>query len=723
MKGTRVLLLLVPLWACAAAAQAPPKLTCQTVLDRGPELAALPAAAQWLPGGHEAAFALDDARIVRRAPGRAEEQAVATAAALAAALGIAVPEGQKPALPAWSFLDAQTLRLVHDDALWHWRIGEAKAERRLRWPKGLVPGEFEAPPLSIAPGDRHAAWILAGDLHVGDAAGQIRRVTWDGGDDVVHGGAAHRAEFGIQRGMSWSGDGRWLAFYREDRRGIDPYPYEDLDATPPAPRHGRYPMAGRRHSRVQVGVYDTESRALQWLERDPDQDLYWTNVTFGADGRSVVVALVTRGQDRLQLARFDCATGRRTATLLEEQDAEWIEPEHGPTFLADGRFLWWSPRDGHRHLWLCDADGKLLVQVTKGAFDVQELLGLAADGQGLWFTASGEDPRQKHLFWAKLDGSEVRQVTRERGTHECSLSADGLFAFDLWSNLETPPSPRFLDLRDGAVEALPAPRSPLADFELPSQRLFQVKTEADQVLYGHVLLPRAIAEGERLPVLLYVYGGPHVQLVTDRWLAGASLWLHALANEGYVVARLDNRGTPNRGIEFEQAIFRRMGVLEVQDQLRAVEWLTQQPFVDPRRIGVHGWSYGGYMTLRLLGLAPGTFACGVSGAPVTDWELYETGFTERYMDTPQENPDGYRASSCLPLAGQLRAPLLIAHGTDDRTVVPVHSLRFVDRCIDEGVLVDYMPYPMQTHRLEGKDRPHFHKLLKDWLDRHLRPAK
>jgi dipeptidyl-peptidase-4 len=243
------------------------------------------------------------------------------------------------------------------------------------------------------------------------------------------------------------------------------------------------------------------------------------------------------------------------------------------------------------------------------------------------------------------------------------------------------------------------------------------------VLYGHVALPPNLADGERCPVLLYVYGGPHVQLVTDSWFGGAPLWLQALAAEGYVVCRLDNRGTPHRGIAFEQAVHRRIGILEVQDQLRAVEWLQQQPFVDPQRIGVHGWSYGGYMTLRLLLAAPTTFACGVSGAPVTDWTMYETGYTERYLDGPGENKDGYQLASCLPFVDKLQRPLLLVHGTDDKTVMWSHSLAFVERCVQAGKQIDYFPYPMQAHALTGAHKRHFLQLLHDWLGRHLRPQE
>ena len=613
---------------------------------------------------------------------------------------------------AWSTAD--TLRITTATAVWSWQLGKPTADAVLQWPA--------APAHAIAPNDERVVCVRDHQLWLHERDGRVRQLTFDGNSDLVYGGAAHRAEFGIDRGLFWSPDSRFVAFYREDLRAITPYPYQDLSTLPAHPVAGRYPMAGAVHSRVHVGVLDTKDHGIRWLDSDPAEDVYWTNLTFGP-GNTLHVARVDRSQDHVALVRYDATTGKGKATLLEERDAEWIEPEHGPTFLPDGRFLWWSSRSGHRHLWLCGADGSQQTQVTKGAFDVQQLLAVSPDGKTAWFEASGEDPRQRHLFAAKLDGSEVRQLTRERGTHHSVLSPDLQWAHCTWSNLETRPTARLIDLSNGAVVALPSAADPLATVPMPTQRLFDLKAEDGTVLYGHLALPPNLADGQRCPVLLYVYGGPHVQLVTDEWLGGAPLWLQAFAAEGYVVARLDNRGTPHRGIHFEQAVHRRLGVLEVQDQLRAVEWLQQQPFVDPARIGVHGWSYGGYLTLRLLLAAPAAIACGVSGAPVTDWSMYETGYTERYMDGPAENAAGYQLSSCLPYVAQLQRPLLLVHGTDDRTVMWSHSLAFVDRAIAAGKQLDYFPYPMQQHGLVGAHKKHFLGLLHDWLGRQLRPQE
>jgi dipeptidyl-peptidase 4 len=706
--------------AAAASAQEAPKLTVAMAAARGPALAIVPPRALWLPGGHEAT-------VVRTAPdgnetlhrvenGKVADDVLADARAVRALLG---QPGDGPAkLPRPSWRDAATLRLQTDTGVFLWQPGAAKAERLLAWPGGPDGATAHA----IAPGDERVAFVRAHQLWLQERSGRLRQLTFDGSGDVVYGEAAHRAEFGIETGLFWSADGRFLAFSREDQRAIAAYPYQDLGAMPPAPAPGRYPMAGRTHASVRIGVCDTRDHGVVWLEHEPGEDVYWTNVTFGPND-TVVVARVGRGQDHVELVRYGATDGRRQATLLTERDAEWIEPMRGPTFLADGGFLWWSARDGHVHLWRHDADGGNARQVTKGAFDVQELLAVGADGKSVWFAASGEDPRQRHLFVASLDGAEVRQLTRERGTHRATLSPDQQWAHVAWSNLDTRPTARLLELATANAVPLPAPHDPLAGAALPQQRLFQVKADDGTVLYGHVALPPDLADGQRCPALLYVYGGPHVQLVTDQWLGGAPTWLQALAAEGYVVCRLDNRGTPHRGVAFEQSVFRRLGVLEVQDQLRAVEWLQQQPFVDPARIGVHGWSYGGYMTLRLLLAAPAAFACGVSGAPVTDWAMYETGFTERYMDTPAENADGYHVSSCLPFADRLQRPLLLVHGTDDRTVMWSHSLAFVDKCIAAGKQLEYFPYPMQQHGLVGRSREHFLLLLRDWLGRHLRPGE
>lgn len=637
-------------------------------------------------------------------------------AALAAA-GATVKADDKPAMPAFDWLARDRVRVSLPDGIYHWTPGDAEATRVLRAPE-------HATAAAVAPGDEVGAWVVDHDLYVAARDGEPRRITTDGGDDVVYGGAAHRAEFGISDGLWWGPAGRRLAFSREDMHPIAPYPYADFRAQPPALVHGRYPMAGRRHSVVQIGVYDAETRELHYLESDPQVDQYQTNVTFSPDGTELWVVLVNRDQDRAQLVRFDAATGKRGDELLAESDAEWIEPEHGPAFVpgAAGQFLWFSPRDGYRHLYRYDAAGKCLGQVTRGAFDVASLVGFAADGRVL-VMASGDNPLEMHLWSADLEGGEMRRLTTARGWHECALAPDGRFAIDHYSHLQLPGAVALLSTSGGPAVPIATAADPAAGYRLGTSEFFEVTAADGTVLHGLLLFPPGARDhgDARYPVVQYVYGGPHSQLVRDAWLGGARPWLYYLASRGFVVFQLDNRGTDNRGIEFSQAVFRRLGSLEIEDQARALAHVCALPFVDRERVGVHGWSYGGFMTLSLMTRRPGDYACGISGAPVTDWAQYETGYTERYMDTPQQNPEGYAEASVIERAGELQGRLLLIQGTDDKTVMFSHSMRFLQACIDAGVLVDFMAYPMQQHGIRGADRLHLYRTMTRFLFEQLRP--
>lgn len=666
-------------------------------------------------------------RVDAMDPATKAREALFDAATLNAALAAAGAQVENPArVPQFSFADASTVRVELGGVVYGWPIGAEKAEARL-----VVPANAGAQ--AIAPGDAAVAAIVAHDLVVRSADGDTRRVTFDGRpQDIVYGGAAHRAEFGIKDGLWWDASGRRLAFSREDMRPIDVYPYADYRTLPAQPEHGRYPMAGRTHSRVQIGVFDREAMRLVYLEGDPDADVYWTNVTFSPDGAQVYVALVDRAQSNMELCRFDAETGARLDVLLRESSPRWIEPEHGPIFLPDGEsFLWFSSMDGHRHLYRHALDGKLLHRETHGPFDIRSLVRISPDASTAYVMAGGADPCHQHLFHVRLGAptppmqldsnpeAKLRGLTQYGpGFHLCEVADDGTI-LDAWSSLDRP-GYLFVHLPDGTRELLAQAEDPLAPYLIGNQQRFTVEAEDGTTLHGHVLLPPRPTRRSRHPVLLYVYGGPHAQLVQERWQGGASPWLQFMASQGYVVVRLDGRGTPHRGIGFEQAIHRHLGELEVLDQVRALEWVRANvPYADLDRTGVHGWSYGGYMTLRLMLLEADRFVCGVSGAPVTDWARYETGYGERYMDTPQENPEGYEASSVLPLAGRLKGQLLLVHGTDDKTVMFSHSMAFLRAAIDAGKDLDFMAYPMALHGLRGADRAHFQRKMTAFFAEHL----
>ncbi|MGA1605994.1 MAG: prolyl oligopeptidase family serine peptidase [Planctomycetota bacterium] len=689
------------------------------MVPRLPEFGIIPGASARLFSITRAEAEGQQDRVDAFDPGTKAREVLFDAATLNNALQAAGATVDDPArVPPFTFVDANTVRVVAGGTIYRWALGTARAETRLRLPA-------DASVEAIAPGDVAVAAIVDHDLIVRDEDGDTRRVTFDGRpQDIVYGGAAHRAEFGITDGLWWDASGRHLAFSREDMRPIDVYPYADYRTLPARPEHGRYPMAGRSHSRVQIGVFDRETKRLVYLENDADADIYWTNVTFSPDGQHVYVALVDRAQSNMELCRFDAHTGTREHVLLRESSAQWIEPEHGPIFLPDGSaFLWFSSRDGYRHLSRHALDGTLLHQETSGAFDVRSFVRFGPGADTAWVMAGGDDPCQQHLFRVRL-GAPTPIVSLEAdprpkmspvtsygpGFHDCDVADDGTI-LDAWSSLDRP-GYLFVHLPDGTRELLAQAEDPLAPFLIGNQQRFTVEAEDGTPLHGHVLLPPRPTRRSRHPVLLYVYGGPHAQLVQERWQGGASPWLQFMASQGYVVVRLDGRGTPHRGRAFEQAIHRHLGEIEVLDQVRALEWVRENvPYADLDRTGVHGWSYGGYMTLRLMLLEPDRFVCGVSGAPVTDWARYETGYGERYMDTPSENPDGYEASSVLPLAERLTGKLLLVHGTDDKTVMFSHSMAFLRAAIDAGKDLDFMAYPMALHGLRGTDRAHFQRKM------------
>jgi dipeptidyl-peptidase 4 len=593
------------------------------------------------------------------------------------------------------------------------------------------------------------SWVADHDIYVRKRDGSQHRVTHDGFSQLSHGVAVSRVEFGIVDGMWWSPDERRLAFYREDLRTIEEHQLVDWTKRPAARVADRYPMAGRRNSVVTIGVYDARKDQVVWLDTKPEEDEYLTNVAWTPDGTKILVAQVSRSQDHMMMESYDAATGRHLGTLFRAGDAEWIEPQHRPIFLPGDRgdFLWFSNRDGFQHLYHYHAEGNLLRRVTRGDFDVTAFLGFDAKGEGFYFEASGADPRHRHLFHASLAAADVqvggaaagqegatrvkvvaptmRQLTPGRGQHDVMIAPQTGWILDRWSDLDTP---RVVTLRDDkGVEVREVGRAadPYRGWQRAPERFFTCENEAGQTLYGHLTLPPNLDPERKYPVICYVYGGPHSQLVKDEWLGGMggrTVWFQHLAQKGYIVYRVDGRGTNNRGIDWVQSIHRQLGTVEIADQISGLDHVLGLGFADPERVGVNGWSYGGFMTLSLMTRAGDRFAAGVSGAPVTDWSYYETGYGERYMDTPEENPEGYRLADPGTHVKGLKGRLLLVHGSSDVTVVWQHTMDFLSKCIAKGVDLDYFVYPGQLHGLRGASRNHFLRKMTAFFDRELKPG-
>jgi dipeptidyl-peptidase-4 len=702
------------------------ELTLDLVLTRGASL---------FPQGLEAlAWHPDGARYtwVRRGPdgpalvsapvADGTETVLLDGEALQRAWGAAGLDGKAPPLSrayAWN-PDGKSLRLFSAGSLYRIALEPPRVKRIHQLPKG-------ATAVAFAPDDARIAFVKDFDVYILEPDGSVTTVTRGGNEDLTHGVSVSREEFGIHDGLWWDPTGRRLAFYQENLQPIQLYPYTDFKPRPAARVHGRYPMAGRRNSVVRVGVCTAGAGNTVWLDTDRDADEYLTNVTWGPKGERLYVAHVNRGQDQMALVEYDAGTGRRLRTLFAENDDQWIEPEHGPVFVPDDsrRFLWLSPREGFDQFYLIDHEGKVIRKVTTGEHDVLAFKGWDPAGTGFFYESPGEDPRHRHLFHAGLEGGE-RPVTTGRGQHAAQVSPDGRHVLDAHTDLELPLAVDLITVRGEVVRRVHAAANPLADYRLGTQRFFTIKSSDGHDLYGHLILPPDPDPAKKYPVIHYVYGGPHAQLVQDRWLGGGGrwmLWMHHMAAKGYVVFRLDNRGTPARGIEFEQAIHRRLGTCELEDQMRGLEHVLGLGLADPARVGVHGWSYGGFMTLTLMTRAGKHYRAGIAGAPVTDWAFYETGYGERYMDTPEENPGGYRTASPGRHVKEIRGRLLVVHGSADKTVMWQNTIDFLRRCIDAGVEVETMIYPGEEHGLRGKSAVHFMRKMTAFFDGELGPWK
>ncbi len=590
--------------------------------------------------------------------------------------------------------------------------------------------------------DVHVAYSKGKNVFVNKPDGSTFQVTSGGFEFLTHGLSVSRVEFGITNGMWWDPTGRRLAFYREDLRPIEPYPYIDWNPTPAKHVLGRYPMAGHPGSIVTVGVYDTQDDSVTWLKTNTAVDQYLTNVTWSPDGQTIYIAHVNRAQNKMDLKSWDAKSGAFVKTLFTEKDEQWIEPEHGPIFLPDnsGDFLWFSYRGGFHNLYLVSSAGKFMQRVTNGDWDVSAFQKFSQDLSKIYFVGAGETPTESHLFSAPLINASQRdtqrqedtgrvvvikeratQLTQGGGQHRAVMSPGEDAFFDAHSQLGETLKTNLVQVGGLSMQIHEA-KDPWTRYVGGKEEMFKIKAQDGSDLYGHIILPPNLDESKKYPVLLYVYGGPHAQLIKNEFGGGAGFssgWFHYMACQGIIVIRIDGHGTPRRGIEFMQAIHRNMGRIEIEDQIAGLEYLFKRPYVDRSRVGVHGWSYGGFMTLSLMTRKGDYFKCGISGAPVTDWSYYETGYGERYMDRPEENKAGYKESMPATHLSGLKGRLLVVHGSSDVTVVWQNTMAFLAACIDQDKPVEYMTYPGQLHGLRGKHRWHFYQKMTKFFLREL----
>lgn len=554
----------------------------------------------------------------------------------------------------------------------------------------------------------HLAYLVENNLFV-QTGEQTIQVT-DNEEGIVSGYGYARQEFGITKGTFWSEDGNQLAFYQKDERNVSSYPLVEYDSKPAHVREQKYPMAGMTSEIPSVGIYHLDIKTITFLDLEngkKDDSFYGTNLAWGPEGKFVYLAIINRDQNHMWLKKYDVNTGAEVATLFEETNEKYVEPERPMIFVPNHQdeFLWFSERDGFDNLYLYNTKGKILGK-TKLKFPITSFIGFDKSGKTAFVQGTSLVFNESHGFAINLDDMSVKKITKESGTHYVSPSPSGSFFIDNWTNVDVP---RNIDLMltngKKAKNMLTAP-DPMENYQWAKPELFTMNSFDGTELYCRMIKPSNFDPNKKYPVLVYTYNGPHVQLVKNRWLGGAALWMYSLAEEGYIVFTVDGRGSGNRGRDFEQATFRRLGYVETKDQEFCTNWLKAQDFTDEDRFAIHGWSFGGFMTNNLMLRTPGLFKVGVAGGPVIDWSLYEVMYTERYMDTPETNPEGYEKTTMTNYVTDLKGKLLEIHGAVDDVVVPQHSMKMLKASVDNGIQIDFFTYPGHPHNVRGKDRVH-----------------
>ena len=548
--------------------------------------------------------------------------------------------------------------------------------------------------------------------------GKDTQVTTDGSINIVYTGKnVHQNEFGITKGTFWSPKGNYLAFYRMDQTDVTEYPIIDWTTHPAKNKNIKYPMAGNQSHYVTLGIYNVNSNSTVYLKTGNEKEQYLTNVSWSPDEKHVYIAILNRAQNHMKLNEYDVATGNFVHTLFEEKNEKYVEPLHSMLFLKNNsnQFVWQSRRDGYNHFYLYNSNGTLVKQLTKGKWEVKQENGFDAKGDRLFFHANEQSPINQDFYSVNIKTAEIKRLTYGNGFHTCMLDEKGNYFIDNFTNVTTPREYNIIHTVSKKAKNIFKAENPVKDYKLGTWNLFTLKNNEGTDLYARIVKPVDFDSTKKYPVIVYLYNGPHSQLVTNTWMAGSELWYQYMAQKGFIVFTLDGRGTDNRGADFSQATHRQLGTKEMEDQLKGVEYLKTLSYVDASRIGVHGWSFGGFMTTSLMTRTPDVFKVGVAGGPVIDWTYYEIMYTERYMDSPQENKEGYDKNNLLNYVDKLKGKLLMIHGAQDPVVVLQHSVLYQKKAVDTGIQLDYYLYPGHEHNVLGKDRAHLMEKITNYF--------
>lgn len=585
-------------------------------------------------------------------------------------------------------------------------------------------------------GQEHADWnaISKAVAYVKDSQLYVKQgnrtvqLTTDGSNDIVYGQSVHRDEFGISKGTYWSNDGNKLAFYRMDQSMVASFPLVDIPENDWKPQDGqsrmatpaplKYPMAGETSHKVTVGVYDLQSGHTVCLKAGDPTDRYFTNISWSPDSKIIYMFELNRDQNDCRLVSYNATTGDKIAELYRETDSKYVEPQHPIVFLPwdHSKFIMQSQKDGYNHLYLFSSDGTQLKQITQGNWVVMDVLGFNTKRRAIIISSNECKSIQKNTWLVDIETGKRALMDNGAGWHTAKISTSGQYILDNYSEPTVPRNIDIMNTENGKHIRYFTAVNPWKDYDVPEYCCGSLKAaDGTTDLYYRMVKPTNFDPTKKYPTIIYVYGGPHAHNVDARWHYASRGWETFMAQSGYLLFILDNRGSENRGKAFEQATFRQLGQEEMKDQMQGIAYLKTLPYVDADKIGVHGWSFGGFMTTSLMTNYPDVFKVGVAGGPVIDWKWYEVMYGERYMDTPQNNPEGYGKTSLIKQAKNLKGKLQIIIGENDPVVVPQHAKAFIHQCILDGTQPDFFMYPGEPHNMRGHQSTHLHKRISQYF--------
>lgn len=589
-------------------------------------------------------------------------------------------------------------------------------QNKVLWKQNRTAGSIAEDWNSVS---HNLAYVKDDNLFVNTASGQQLQISKDGSREVVYGQAVHRHEWGITKGTFWSPDGNRLAYYRMDQSMVTDYPQVDIENRVAKYTPDKYPMAGMTSHEVSVGVYNVDKQETVWLDLGEKKDHYFSGISWAPDNRTVYVTIINRDQNHDEIWAFSAENGQRIRKVYEETNEKYVHPEYAPIFLPwdETMFVYQTENEGYSHLYLFNTEGQRLKELTPGEYVVTSVLGFNKATKSVIVTTTEKHALQHNIFAINIATGQRTLLDNGVGVHNGVLSPDGSMVLDSWSSPDTKKQYDILSTAKASVTPLYCPDDPWQGYAIPNITSGSFKA-ADGVtdLYYRLITPPDFDPSKKYPTIVYLYGGPHSRLVTASWGYGYRPWEIYMAQRGYVMFVMDNRGSSERGLVFENVTYRHLGDVEMQDQMCGVNFLKSLPYVDADRMGVHGWSFGGFMTTNLMVSYPDVFKVAVAGGPVINWNLYEIMYGERYMSSPQKNPEGYKNNNLCSKAGNLKGRLKIIFGYNDPVCVPQHTLSFARACADAGTQIDLFAYPNGEHNMSGHDRIHLYEQITRYFD-------